>query len=53
MLSATKENGHVETVCLLGKNVTRSKSRVNLSLEVEDYYRIKDSEMESEFLHGR
>ena len=45
--------GHVETVCLLGKNVTRSKSCVNLSLEVEDYYRIKDSEMESEFLHGR
>ena len=35
---------HTETVCLLGKNVTRSKSRANLSLEVEDYYRIKDSE---------
>jgi 23S rRNA (uracil1939-C5)-methyltransferase len=44
---------NTETVCLLGKNVTRSKSRVNLSLEVEDYYRIKDSEKESELLHGR
>ena len=28
---------HVETVALLGKNVTRSKSHVNLGLDVEDY----------------
>ncbi len=35
---------HVETVVLLGKNVTRSKSHVDLGLDVEDYYRIKDSE---------
>ena len=33
----------VETVVLLGKNVTRSKSHVDLGLDVEDYYRIKDS----------
>ena len=33
---------HVETVCLLGKNVTRSKSHVNLGLDIEDYYKIKD-----------
>ncbi len=32
-------SGHVETVCLLGKNVIRSKSHVNLSLDVEDYYK--------------
>ncbi len=35
---------HVETVVLLGKNVTRSKSYVDLGLDAEDYYRIKDSE---------
>ncbi len=32
----------IETVALLGKNVTRSKSHVNLGLDAEDYYRIKD-----------
>ncbi len=37
------ETVHVETVVLLGKNITRSKSHVNLGLDVEDYYRIKDS----------
>ena len=37
----------VETVVLLGKNVTRSKSHVDLGLDVEDYYRIKDSEKKS------
>lgn len=35
---------HTETVVLLGKNVTRSKSHVDLGLDVEDYYKIKDSE---------
>lgn len=34
----------METVVLLGKNVTRSKSHVDLGLDVEDYDRIKDSE---------
>ncbi|MCR4696413.1 MAG: 23S rRNA (uracil(1939)-C(5))-methyltransferase RlmD [Lachnospiraceae bacterium] len=33
---------HCETVALLGKNVTRSKSHVNPGLDIEDYYRIKD-----------
>ena len=33
---------YLETVVLLGKNVTRSKSHVELGLDVEDYYRIKD-----------
>ena len=37
---------HVETVVLMGKTVTRSKSHVDLGLDVEDYYRIKDSEKE-------
>ncbi len=32
---------HVETVVLMGKTVKRSKSHVNLGLDVEDYYRIK------------
>ncbi len=34
---------HVETVVLMGKTVTRSKSHVDLGLDVEDYYRIKGS----------
>jgi hypothetical protein len=39
------DNGsQIETVVLLGKNVTGSKSYVDLGLDVEDYYRIKDSE---------
>ncbi len=42
----------VETVALLGKNVTRSKSHVNLGVDVEDYYRIKDSGNKSECGHG-
>ena len=36
-----------ETVVLMGKTVTRSKSHVNLGLDIEDYYRIKDSEKDS------
>lgn len=34
----------VETVVLMGKTVTRSKSHVDLGLDVEDYFRVKDSE---------
>ena len=40
--------GHVETVVLMGKTVTRSKSHVDLGLDVEDYYKIKDAEKEQE-----
>ena len=39
---------HVETVVLMGKTVTRSKSHVDLGLDVEDYYRIKEAEKEQE-----
>lgn len=39
---------HVETVVLMGKTVTRSKSHVDLGLDVEDYYKIKDVEKEQE-----
>lgn len=39
---------HVETVVLMGKTVTRSKSHVDLGLDVEDYYKIKDAEKEQE-----
>ena len=35
---------HVETVAVMGKNITRSKSYVNLGLDVEDYYRIMGAE---------
>ena len=44
MLSAGKEKGHVETVVFMGKTVTRSKSHVDIGLDVEDYYKIKDAE---------
>ena len=37
-----------ETVVLMGKTVTRSKSHVDLGLDVEDYYKIKDAEKEQE-----
>ena len=37
-----------ETVVLMGKTVTRSKSHVALGLDVEDYYKIKDAEKEQE-----
>ncbi len=39
---------NVEVVCLLGKNVSKSKSHVDLGLDVEDYYRIKDSEKKTD-----
>ena len=39
---------HVETVALMGKTVTRSKSHVDLGLDVEDYYKIKDAEKEQD-----
>ena len=39
---------HVETVVLMGKTVTRSKSHVDLGLDVEDYYKIEDAEKEQE-----
>ena len=51
-ISAVKGNllqqQYVETIALLGKNVTRSKSHVNLGLDVEDYYKIKDNNNMSE-----
>lgn len=39
---------HTECVVLMGKTVTRSKSHVNLGLDVEDYYKIEDAEKEQE-----
>lgn len=48
MLMRTKVSMHVETVVLMGKTVTRSKSHVDLGLDVEDYYKIKDAEKEKE-----
>ena len=51
-ISAVKGNllqqQYVETIALLGKNVTRSKSHVNLGLDAEDYYKIKDNNNMSE-----
>lgn len=35
---------HVETVCLLSNRKRKPDSYVRLSLDMEDYYRIKDAE---------
>lgn len=37
---------HVETVCLLSNRKRKPDSYVKLSLDMEDYYRIKDAEKE-------
>jgi hypothetical protein len=36
-------SGHVETVVCLSNKNARSKDYVEIGLDVEDYYRIKDS----------
>ena len=35
---------HVECVCLLDKNSSKPKDCVEISVDAEDYYRIKSSE---------
>lgn len=35
---------HIETVCLLSNNNARTKDYVEIGMDAEDYYRIKDSE---------
>ncbi len=35
---------HVETVVLLSKNFSKPKEYVQIGVDAEDYYRIKDSE---------
>ena len=42
-----KEND-VETVVLLSKNFERPKEFIQIGIDAEDYYRIKDSRKESE-----
>ena len=37
-------SGHVETVCLLSKKNAKPKDCVEISVDAEDYYRIKSSE---------
>ena len=39
--------GHVETVCLLGNRKSKPDTHVDLTLDMEDYYRIKDQEKQS------
>ena len=36
--------GHVETVVSFGKNYTKPKDYIQIGIDAEDYYRIKDSE---------
>ena len=35
---------HVETVCLLSNRKSKPDTHVDLTLDMEDYYRIKDQE---------
>ena len=37
---------HVETVCLLSNRKLNPDTYIKLSLDMEDYYRIKDAEKE-------
>ena len=37
----------VETVVLLGNKFSKAKDYVEIGIDAEDYYRIKDSEKES------
>lgn len=39
-------SGHVETVCLLSNRKSKPDTYIKLSLDMEDYYRIKDAEKE-------
>ena len=45
-LSDIKMNvsSHVETVCLLSNRKSKPDTHVDLTLDMEDYYRIKDQE---------
>ena len=38
------ETVHVETVCLLSNRKSKPDTHVDLTLDMEDYYRIKDQE---------
>lgn len=38
---------HVETVCLLSNRKSKPDTHVELTLDMEDYYRIKDQEKQS------
>lgn len=38
------ETYHVETVCLLSNRKSKPDTHVDLTLDMEDYYRIKDQE---------
>ena len=37
---------HIETVCLLSNRKLKPDTYIKLSLDMEDYYRIKDAEKE-------
>ena len=41
------QTGHVETVCLLSNRNAKPDTHVDLTLDMEDYYRIKDQEKQS------
>ncbi len=44
MLMRGKVSTHVETVVLLDNKKARAKDYVEIGIDAEDYYRIKDSE---------
>ena len=40
-------SGNIETVCLLSNRKSKPDTHVDLTLDMEDYYRIKDQEKQS------
>ena len=42
MLMRSKVSMHVETVCLLINQNAQAKHHVNVGIDAEDYYRIKE-----------
>ena len=48
MLMLRRAITHVETVVCLSKNFLKPKDYIQIGIDAEDYYRIKDSEKKSE-----
>ena len=46
MVDEFQDSSSVETVCLLSNRKLKPDTYIKLSLDMEDYYRIKDAEKE-------
>ena len=48
MIMHKHDSCHVETIVLLGNKFSKAKDYVEIGIDAEDYFRIKNSEKESE-----